>query len=87
MSVDYEDQLNHIRIIRRALLIGLDSYGEIERIDNAFGIQKLAGNDVADDLKPRHPTAGDPGEAIGEFAQALRLLELMEREAGEMHSQ
>ncbi len=87
ISIDYDDRLDHIRIIRHALLIGLDSYGEIERIINAVDIRELYGKEVAGNLKPKSPTAGDSGEAIGEFAQALRLLELMEREVSEMHNQ
>ena len=87
IRIDYEDRIDHIRIIRHALLIGLDSYGEIERIINAVDIRGLYGKEVADDLKPKSPTAGDPGEAIGDFAWALLLLELMEREASEMHNQ
>lgn len=50
-----------VRAIRRALLVGLDSYGEIERLRNG-----------AVDLAPRD--TGSP-ETVSDFAMALVCLE------------
>lgn len=65
-----------IRRIRAALLIGLESFGEIERVIDLH--QMLSGFAEAPDpdLRPLHPT-GTPN-TIGVFACALRLLDCME---------
>lgn len=52
----------HVIAIRRALLIGLDSYGEIERLCNGVG-----------EMRPIHPTGAS--DTVSEFAVALRYLE------------
>jgi hypothetical protein len=52
--------------IMGALLIGLDSFGEIERLTNSVN---SAGTG---DLTPLHPT-GAP-DTVGKFAHALRAL-------------
>lgn len=54
--------------IRRALLIGLECFGEIERIHNSIGFESIPKN-----LRPLHPT-GAAG-TIGVFASALRIIE------------
>jgi hypothetical protein len=62
-----------VAAIRRALLIGLSSFGEIERIDNQCGLIKIGGDNVPEGLTPIHPTGSC--DTIGEFAAALRYLE------------
>lgn len=62
-----------VTAIRRALLIGLSSFGEIERIDNECALIKIGGEDAPEGLKPIHPTGSS--DTVGEFANALRFLE------------
>lgn len=69
LTLDAEE----IRAIRKALLIGLDSFGEIERLSNRQGIAELAGNPTPEGSKVIHPTGSS--ETIGDFAMALRYLE------------
>ena len=71
-----------IRAIRRALLIGLDSFGEVERVASEFHGYEKMGMTPADGLLPIHPT-GSPC-TIGEFAAALRELEGLEDELREV---
>lgn len=59
-----QDQIVHIR---RALLIGLASYGELERVINWADTQKELGCET--DLKPLHPTGS--AETVLVFAEAL----------------
>jgi len=56
-------------------LIGLDSYGEIERIDDEFGkIDSFAkGNPIPETIRPIHPTGAN--DTIGVFAEALRYMQ------------
>ena len=51
---------------------GLDSYGEVDRIEDAYQLFQSLGRKLPDELKPLHPT-GAP-DTIGTFATALRLL-------------
>lgn len=58
--------------IRHALLVGLSSYGEIERVlDRIEGITG-AGIEVDDSFIPRHPTGS--AETTSVFATALSHL-------------
>lgn len=57
-----------LEAVRQALLIGLESFGEIERIHNSVGFETIPKG-----LCPLHPT-GAPG-TIGDFASALRIIE------------
>ncbi|MCL4723529.1 MAG: hypothetical protein KJZ90_04585 [Rhodocyclaceae bacterium] len=69
--------LDACRAIRRALIIGLSSFGEIERLDNAYSIHTgIAGERIPDDLRPLHPT-GAPDTAA-QFAEALAAVDLIE---------
>ena len=61
-----------VAMIRSALLIGLSSFGEIERITNRCDLIKLCGEEVPEGLTPIHPTG--LCDTIGEFAEALRFL-------------
>ena len=45
-----------VREIRRALLIGLQSFGEIERLDDAQDIFELGGKKIPERLRVIHPT-------------------------------
>ncbi len=61
--------------INNALLIGLESYGEIERISNEVGAADLCtGSDrIPDSVRPIHPTGS--ADTIGVFAAALRYMQ------------
>lgn len=69
--------LEDIRDIRRALHVGLASFGEIERLSEE---QMALGDSVPTRLRVTHPTGS--GSAIELFAHALQLLDLMEPEFG-----
>jgi hypothetical protein len=62
-----------VTTIRRALLVGLTSFGEIERLRDAADGFEMAGVPVAEQLKATHPT-GAPDTA-SDFAAALSFLE------------
>ncbi|NCA73061.1 MAG: hypothetical protein EOM91_24015 [Sphingobacteriia bacterium] len=64
--------LDTVNMVVDALLVGLQAYGEIQRLQNAWKFCKLSGDVVPHDLRPIDPT----GEAttITDFADALRLL-------------
>lgn len=72
LDADITLDREHAESILHALLIGLDSYGEIERIDDAHRLFASMNRDLPDELKPLHPT-GAP-DTIGTFTNALRLL-------------
>ncbi|SNX58825.1 hypothetical protein SAMN06296273_0291 [Nitrosomonas ureae] len=71
LSIDAEQQ----KAINHALLIGLDSYGEIERISNEIGVKDLCpgGNRIPDSIRPIHPTGS--ADTISIFATALRYIQ------------
>ena len=64
-----------VKAIRVALLIGLSSLGEIDRLADSYGalteVDKIA---LPETLRPVHPT-GAPDTA-SDFADALRYLEV-----------
>jgi len=70
--------------INKALLIGLASFGEIERvIDNVEGAKLVLGPDdktlsILNACRPLHPTGS--AETVGIFATALHLIYLLRRE-------
>lgn len=72
-DLDRQDHLEKIKIIRRALLIGLASYGEVERVTNEVGMAELGKKEIPKGIKPIHPTGCS--DTVGEFADALRFLE------------
>lgn len=77
ITIEQFDLLEQVQCIRKALLIGLESFGEIERVLDRFETIKACGGEVPDtEFKPLHPT-GAP-DTIGVFASALRTLELLE---------
>jgi hypothetical protein len=61
-----------VRDIRKALVIGLTSYGEIERLSNLAGMADLCGKSVEEDSRPIHPTGS--ADTVGIFASALAYL-------------
>ena len=69
LSLDEEQ----ITAIRRALLIGLDSFGEIERLQNVVELNNIGQRHTPDNLRPLHPTGA--ANTISDFAAALRYLE------------
>jgi hypothetical protein len=75
---DAKDLQDDIRKIREALLIGLESFGEVERVIDAHHLHGSHSTALAAGLLPLHPTGAS--NTIGVFANALRLLENMEPE-------
>lgn len=71
LKLDSEQQ----KAIIRALLIGLDSYGEIERLKDEYDRLDYCpgGNPAPDHCRPLHPTGS--AETIGIFAEALRYMQ------------
>jgi len=55
-----------------ALLIGLESFGEIERLINACEVAQLGRREVPKSVRPLHPTGS--ADTIGVFATALRYM-------------
>lgn len=71
--------LETCRAIRKALIIGLSSFGEIERLDNAYAMHTgIAGEAIHDDLRPMHPTGA--ADTVGHFAEALAAVDWIESE-------
>lgn len=66
---------DEVKAIRRALLIGLTSYGEIERLCNQAGIQELCGTPLPEEARPLHPTGS--ADTVGVFADALVYLDAL----------
>ncbi|WP_296701564.1 hypothetical protein [Thiocapsa sp. UBA6158] len=60
-----------LELVTDLLLVGLQSFGEIERLLNGAKLQQLAGEPVPEMMRPIHPT-GD-AETVSKFADALRL--------------
>lgn len=58
--------------IRNMLLVGLNAYGELMRLENAVAVQKGCGIEIHPSLEPVDVT-GD-AETVSKFAEALRLL-------------
>ncbi len=65
-----EDQAD---LIRRALLIGLASYAEIERLEDSQASRMRCGFEVQEDVRVIHPTGSK--DTLVQFAAALRSLE------------
>lgn len=62
-----------IAAIRHALLIGLESYGEVERLISECEIAEMVGRPQSENLRPIHPTG--TSTTVSDFAAALRYLE------------
>lgn len=63
-----------VAAIRRALIVGLSSYGEVERLCNSARAMENLGQPVPETFIPMHPTGSD--ETIGQFADALAYLSI-----------
>ncbi|WP_154717146.1 hypothetical protein [Sterolibacterium denitrificans] len=68
--------LETCRVIREVLVIGLSSFGEIERLRNAYSLHAHMGEAIPDDLEPLHPTGA--ADTVGRFADALAAVEGIE---------
>jgi hypothetical protein len=77
LDMDAADMLENLRTIRHALHIGLESFGEIDRLQDVYSLYKHVSKDLPDDMRPIHPTGTN--DTIGVFAAALRTLELFDR--------
>lgn len=62
-----------ISTIREALHIGLECYGEVERVADVYDLHATHGGDIPKSLRPLHPTGTN--DTVGRFAAALRGLE------------
>lgn len=83
-NIPLEDALSKLRAIRHALLIGLDSFGEVERVIDEYELaEHLRPGMLRKKLCPVHPTGSN--ETIGQFAEALRFVDIMECEAEAEH--
>ena len=76
MAKDILDIAEDVKTIRRALLIGLECFGEVERIIDRHTTLSMLFEKPDPKLLPMHPT-GAP-DTIGDFAAALRTLETWE---------
>ena len=63
---------DQVKAIRKAMLIGLASYGEIERLCNQAGLQESFGRPLPEEARPIHPTGC--ADTVGVFADALVYL-------------
>lgn len=64
---------DQVKTIRHALLLGLASYAEIERLNDVQKTHLMFGQAIHEDLRVLHPTGS--AETVAEFAAALRDLE------------
>lgn len=62
-----------MKTIREALHIGLECYGEVERVTDVYDLHATHGGDIPKSLRPLHPTGTN--DTVGRFAAALRELE------------
>ena len=60
--------------IRNMLLVGLNAYGELMRLEGAVANRLMCGDTIHESLEPADIT-GD-AETVSKFAEALRLLEV-----------
>ena len=63
--------------IRDVLLIGLTSYGEIERLSDAEEKEKMCRNEIPDGLRVIHPTG--TADTVSDFAEALSSVDTVMR--------
>lgn len=72
-------ELEQANAILDALLIGLASYGEIERLDNACDVLRSCQTALPAEMRPIHPTGS--AETVSDFATAISLLHGAMRQA------
>lgn len=63
---------DEVALVREMLLIGLASYGEIERLRNVVELAKIFKEKFPEELNPIHPTGS--ADTVSDFADALRCL-------------
>lgn len=68
-----ELDVDAVKTIRHALLIGLDSFGEIERVLDCLNGIKERGCEFPAMAIPRHPT--ESADTVASFVAALHCLE------------
>ncbi len=73
--------LESCRAIRKALLVGLHSFGEIERLDDTWQRHEISNKELSRELRPIHPTGN--AETVGYFADALSAIDWIETELRE----
>lgn len=64
--------------IRKALIIGLSSFGEIERLDDTWQRHEISNKKLSRELRPIHPTGA--ADTVGHFAEALAAVDWIESE-------
>ena len=69
--------LAQVRTIREALLVGLSSYGEVERLSSEFRCAEIAGSPYPKAMQPMD-SSGDPNQ-VCEFAAALQYITDLDR--------
>ncbi|MEO8384370.1 MAG: hypothetical protein ABI583_03940 [Betaproteobacteria bacterium] len=69
-------EVEAIRLIREMMLIGLASFGEIERLIDRQRFRESMGESVPDDDKVIHATGCS--DTVVNFADALRVLDSLE---------
>lgn len=67
---------DEIANIRETLLIGLECFGEVERLIDSFDMLKSIGHSPDSSLRAKHPTGA--ADTVCMFAAALRSLEGLE---------
>jgi hypothetical protein len=76
-----QDSIHVIRQLRQALILGLQSTSELDRLDDAWGKHvDICGKEIPDDLRPI--TSGMVGD-FAIFADAFSYLENLERSIDE----
>jgi hypothetical protein len=69
---DYRISGEDVELIREMLLVGLASYGEIEKTISAFDLAALRTAPVSDGARPAHPTG--ESDTVAKFAAVLHCL-------------
>ncbi len=67
-----------IRCLRKVIITGLSSYGEVERLSDRWESLHGEGQQPSRELKPVHPTGS--ADTVGDFADALAYLDVFESE-------
>jgi len=62
-----------VTMVRLALLVGLESYGEIVRLQNAADIAASCGAPIPENMRPIDPTGS--ARTVCDFAEALLAME------------
>lgn len=82
---DAENTCESLEKIREMLLVGLTSYGEIERLKNAQETHKVCGGELEEDLQVIHPTGS--ADTVSDFAEALINVDVVMRQIRDLAEQ